>query len=104
MPVQRVPMLLWLEGQQEVQRVIVDQRDFAAAEGAGYPDGDERRVVRIRYLAWSAARRAGVTKTTWSRFNDSECMHAEVDPGYDDEDDGEGDSLDPGRPDQPAGG
>jgi len=77
---------------------VADQRDMAAWEA--HPDNDGmRQLTVVRFLAWSAARRAGQYKGPWKAFNEQDCVQA-IDPevSESDESDGEGEEgLDPGR-------
>lgn len=62
--------------------VTADQRDVAAFEiepfGCSYNEYDSRVFTATRYLAWHAAKRAGLTKLSWDKFSE-QCMHvAEV--------------------------
>jgi hypothetical protein len=74
--------------------VATDQRDIARWERADEYEED-RRHTRIRFLAWSAMTRQGLTKASWADFNNVLCVQAFVAA---DEEDGEGEQgLDPGR-------
>jgi hypothetical protein len=101
MPADKLPLVLVLADDSE-HVVDVDQRDHAAAEAMDLGAETARRVTRIRYLGWSAAKRAGVTKLPWEKFNATECVAVDVAPGYTPPgDDGpSADGLDPGRPGQ----
>lgn len=94
-----IPVDVTIEGTANPVRVMVDQRDLAAAEAAGLPGDTTQLHTRTRYLAWSAGRRAGHWRTAWPKFNEQECIHAEV---PEDHVDGDGDALDPGRPGPPG--
>ena len=99
-----IPVLLDLDGRAEQLRVLVDQRDLAAAEAEDLGPDCGRPLTRTRYLAWRAAKRAGVVSTPWPKFNEVECVQAEVAPDYQpDRPEDRVDDLDPGRPDQNAG-
>lgn len=102
---EQIPVDVILDGDSTPHRVVVDQRDFAKAEAMGLFSDSPQRVTRTRYLAWSAAHRAGVTKLPWPKFNDEQLVHAEVAPEYEaPADDSAEPDLDPGRSDQTAGG
>lgn len=98
---QPIPVDVTIEGAAAPVRVVVDQRDLAAAEAAGLGDDTIQRHSRTRFLAWSAGRRAGHWRTPWPKFNDQECVHAEVPADFNDDDDADGetgaDALDPGQ-------
>lgn len=73
--------------------VQVDQRDWAALEAQDIPESAAH--MRTRYLAYSAARRAGRVSIDWVRFNERDCVEAAV---QETEDDSEGEQgLDPGN-------
>jgi hypothetical protein len=79
-----------MEGGEELT-AVADQRDLAAVEAADMPGP----VSRLRYVAWSALRRAG-SKLPWEEFN-ARCI-AVVEVGEVGTDDGEDEQgLDPGR-------
>jgi hypothetical protein len=102
---QAIPVLVDLDGGAQGVRVDVDQRDFAAAEGAGLGPDCGKWVTRTRYLAWSAGRRAGHWSMPWKQFNDQLCLNAETAPDYEPEEADQADEgLDPGRSDQTDGG
>lgn len=102
---EQIPVDVVLDGDPTVHRVIVDQRDFAKAEAHGLFADTKQQVTRTRYMAWSAATRAGLTKLPWPKFNDDLLVNAEVAPEYEvPADDSAEVDLDPGRPDQTAGG
>jgi hypothetical protein len=101
--VRPIPVLLKLEGRDEPVEVFVDQRDLARAE-ADESGNVERPLTRNRFLAWSAAKRAGVVSCTWEKFNGHECIDATVSTSYKEETDADQvDELDPGQVDQNAG-
>jgi len=105
MPADKLPFVLVMADDTEHQ-VDIDQRDHAAAEAMDLGPDSGKRVTRMRYLGWSAARRAGVTKSTWEKFNTTECVAVDVSPDYQPPGDDEqsADHLDPGRPGQSAAG
>ncbi len=78
-------------------RVTVDQRDHVAAEEADFFPSSLNQVTRHRYLAWSAAKRAGETDLTWPKFN-KQVVSADVVT------DGGDEQLDPTQPIQPLAG
>jgi hypothetical protein len=92
---QRVPIDLVLHDGTEHQ-VIVDQRDFAAAEAKDLFAHSPQVTTRTRFMAWNAAKRAGLTKVTWEKWNATECESAEVSADHQEEPAG-ADELDPGR-------
>jgi hypothetical protein len=87
--------------------VTLDQRDHAAAEAEDLPATSSSRVTRMRFLGWSAGKRAGLLRMPWQQFNESSCVNVDVHPDWTapaEEDDESADHLDPGRPDQSAAG
>src|ERR1041384_2111217 len=83
-----------LDGQDAPFTAIVDQRDHAAYEASDlFEDG--RMVMRIRWLAWHALKRSGLTTAAWPEFHDKLCVQAQVisEPAEPDAEDEEG--LDP---------
>jgi hypothetical protein len=82
--------------------VTADDRDWSAKELHDFPaqyidngqGGAARRglapITETRFLAWSAATRAGLVKMPWSQFNTTDCVSVEQ-VGEDRE------SSDPGR-------
>lgn len=94
---QRIPVLITM-GDGTQHEVVVDQRDFAAAEAKELFSDTRMPATRTRFMAWNAARREGVYKGTWEKFNTADCQEADAaDPEGDD------DGLDPGRPAPSAG-
>lgn len=94
MPKQAVEMSVEL-ADGTTRMVVVDQRDLAAAEGAGI--GRERLHTWLRYTAWNALRRNGYSGT-WDHFNTLDAVEVidqrvlgEEGPA------GDEDGLDPGR-------
>ena len=81
-------------------KALVDQRDFARAEGADIGT-DGQRITWVRFITWSALSRTKQYSGTWEQFNDVDCVEAldddQEEPGGADE------GLDPGRP-APGGG
>jgi hypothetical protein len=71
--------------------VTADQRDWAAMEAKEFPPA--ATATRVRFMVWSAARRAGQIKDGWERFNSTTCVSVEAQE--DESEDEEG--LDPGR-------
>ncbi len=66
-----------LDGREEALTVKSDQRDFAAWEAQ--PEAENERAwvhTRFRFLAWSAARRAGLIDKSidWPKFNEELCI------------------------------
>ena len=80
--------------------VVVDQRDFAAWEAQDLPDRDH---TRMRFLAWSAMTRQGLTIANWQEFNSRECAEVIDPPGAEEEPDSADERLDPGRKGRSAG-
>jgi hypothetical protein len=101
MPADKLPFVLVMADDTE-HTVDVDQRDHAAAEAVDLGPDCGRKVTRMRYLGWSAAKRAGVTKLPWEKFNATECVAVDVSPDWvaPGEDGPSADDLDPGRPGQ----
>lgn len=75
--------------------VFADQRDWARWEvQPAYSPEVDRIMSRIRFMAYSASIRAGLTDLSWPKF-DAACVEAAAPP-----DDGE--TVDPTRPGPPG--
>jgi hypothetical protein len=78
-------------------KVVADQRDVARWEvqpfGTSLEQARSRSFTFLRFMAWNAARRGGLTKLPWERFDD-ECADVDVEAGAVIAADAE----DPGRP------
>lgn len=88
----RIPVSAELEDGRTLT-ALVDQRDFARAEGADI--GQDTRVTWVRYIAWSALARTKQYTGTWEQFNTTDCVEA-ID-GDQEEPSGADEGLDPGR-------
>lgn len=88
----RIPMDVELDDGRTL-RAVVDQRDFARAEGAEISQGT--RHVWARFLAWSALSRTKQYGGTWEQFNETDCVEASDAPPEGPPGDDEG--LDPGQ-------
>jgi hypothetical protein len=81
--------------------VRTDQRDWAAMEAREFPRG--AIVTAVRYIAYNAMRREGLTRRSWEQFNTTDCVGLEdVTPATDDTDSEDEQGLDPG-PSTPNG-
>lgn len=91
-----IRLAMTMEGLDSPLMVVADQRDFAAWEGyEGWADHAD--TVRLRYLAWHAAKRSGKVSVGWETFNDQLCIQVEA-PDIEAEPESEGEQgLDPGR-------
>jgi hypothetical protein len=98
MPAQQIPMQVELDGGRVLQ-VVADQRDIARWEAHDGPDG---RYTRVRFLAWSAMTRQGLTTASWQQFNETDCVEVVDPPGADTEAPDDDERLDPGRPGRSA--
>lgn len=78
---------------------MVDQRDFARAEGADITQ--DTRITWLRYIAWAALSRTKQYTGSWEQFNDTDCVEADDDKQ--EEPAGADEGLDPGRS-APTGG
>jgi hypothetical protein len=80
--------------------VTADQRDIAHWEiqpfGCPFVNFISRATAFFRYVAWNAARRQGLTKLDWEKF-DAQCVYVR---DSDTEEDAE--AEDPGTPVAPA--
>lgn len=97
----RVQWRIALASGQEIT-AAADQRDYAALEAQELPGA----ITGLRFLAWSAAHRAGAYAGTFETFNTVDCVEVEDVTDYGPDPDGEGEGeqrLDPGRPAPPAG-
>lgn len=91
----KVPITVELDGGRQLQ-AVVDQRDFARAEGQDISAA--AKYTWIRFLGYAALTRTGQYEGTWERFNGVDCVEvAEVPAAAED------DADDPGRPDRGAG-
>ena len=87
----RVPVTVEMDDGRTV-KVVCDQRDFAAVEGADIGRGQQHTWVR--YIAFNAMTRGKQYSGSWEQFNAVDCIEAsDVVEESDDADDG----LDPGR-------
>lgn len=76
----------------EKHKVVVDGRDYAAMEVQEFPLA--AIVTKSRYLAWRAMTRQQLTTVPFKKFNEDQCAGVK-DITPDDEDGGEGGSLNP---------
>ncbi len=88
----RVPVSVEMEDGRII-KVVCDQRDFAAVEGAEI-DRHAHMHSYIRYMAFSALTRMKKYSGTWEQFNTMDCIEAS--DVVEESDDAE-QSLDPGR-------
>lgn len=85
-------------------KIVADSRDWAKMEVQEFPDS--ANMTKARFLAWSSMTRHGLTKATFQRFNEEDCVDVvdvrpdepEVDPAADSGDSEGEQRLDPGRP------
>jgi hypothetical protein len=96
-----MPMRAQLADGTEIE-ATVDQRDWAALEAAQGNGTVVGSITSVRFLTWSALRRAKEYTGAWEKFNGTDCVHVE-DLTPDDEDTGDEESLDPGLSDLSAG-
>lgn len=82
-----------------ILEAVVDQRDYAKAEGAGITL--DVTNLWMRYLAWSALKRNKQYGGTWEQFNEVDCVEAT--DGKTEEPAGADEGLDPGRSASSAG-
>jgi hypothetical protein len=74
--------------------VTVDQRDFAKWEAQ--PFADEALIhTRLRFLTFSAMKRAGLTSAQWPEFNERLLVDTGIQEDEEEAEDEQG--LDPGR-------
>jgi hypothetical protein len=82
--------------------VVTTSRDLAKLEAhTGTADAFEKAPVSsMRYMAWTAATRQGLTELSWEEFDEQleEAMPPDEEEGAGADDEG----LDPGHPAQPA--
>jgi hypothetical protein len=97
-----IPVDVDIEGAADSVRVLVDQRDMAAAEAVDLGPDCGRYATRTRFLSWNAGKRAGHWSMPWPEFNETRCVQAEV--AHDEPVPSAPDDLDPGRKDQTDGG
>lgn len=88
--------------------VVADQRDVARFEvqpfGCAWSEVSGRLHTAMRFTAWSAMFRQGMTKLSWAKF-DEQCIEVtDLKRPDDDEDQGDEviDQVDPGPAGQPA--
>jgi len=81
--------------------VVTSTRDLAKLEAhTNSPDSFERMpVTSMRYMAWTAATRQGLTALTWEEFDE---QLEDAMPPAEEEADADDDGLDPGQPVAPA--
>jgi hypothetical protein len=93
MPSMQFHLSVEMEGQEPFV-VVADQRDLAKLEVQDFYQMDGVKHLTVRYLAWSAAFRQGLTKLEWLEF-ELACIEA-----VDQEAAEEPKNLDPTQPDQ----
>jgi hypothetical protein len=91
MSVTRIELIAYMDDGTELL-ARADQRDMARWEVQPF-SREDRPVLRLRYLAWSALKRQGLYGTTFDTFNERDCMNVDAP----DEPEGN-ESLDPGKP------
>jgi hypothetical protein len=56
----------------QIHEIHTDQRDWAAMEAKEFPRG--AIVTAVRFIAYNAMRREGLTRRSWEQFNTSDCV------------------------------
>lgn len=88
----RVPVTAELEDGKIITG-FADQRDFAAAEGAGI-EREKAPLTWVRFVAWHGLHRAGTFQDGWEKFRE---LCVEAYDGEQEEPAGDEAGLDPGR-------
>jgi len=82
--------------------VVTTTRDIAKLEAhTNSPDAFERMpVTSMRYMAWTAATRQGLTALPWEKFDEQ--LEDAMPPDEEEEAAADDEGLDPGQPAAPA--